>query len=869
MKQNTINFMLPLTRLLKWIAFVLLPIIGMFICSCSENRDEDEPETPSSAVKFNLTLVLPDIDMTIYSPSAYDTTITGKFSSYFYNDASFRVLVRQNGAMINLDKSKIEILNDDGNEGKIEVDGSGQIDTNKPYDIYVLGGSWRYDEDDVYYRTTLTRNKGFYSWLKCSNRDINTKKQMTRCGTIECLYVINKSSAPIKFKHKGFDAEEKWYYSYAEVAIGSGKVTESEDGDAEGDVQEIPVYPTKKGRSCSSFYVPNGKKIQNAQLIAEINGKEVRSENRISSDIIPQLNHVYAMFAVWDGEKLTLGDDYSEPVVIDMTNEEESGINVKSVDNNGSMTIEATEAKAPKVGDYLCSGPTEYAPYGYLLRVTEVTQLSGSRSTRSLDDIKKYFWIIKTTAAAVNEVIKDIDIDYPIDLSKVSIDEVTDNEGNTITMTQEQKKKWKLPIPPLKADFLTLSPEISISPKKMTFHFHMKDWNINTFGIDFDSELETKVQLDATFKKKEPYEKTFNIRYVFLSPIEIPGTPIVLTPLFQVYLKYSLDGKAVFSFTPIHEIYDVNIGAQYNGKTNKLEPTSGSDFVHAKERFVEENRGISNMESSFTLDGSAKISLGASYSFGLWGCNYVGRVSKFDGKFDMFADLLSADFWVDLNREAKAEVGISFNDINSYWDKSDFHFTDECSWKNYLQFHAQFFARIFNPVTRKFVGYQPEIKSQELYFWNEEYFPSLFVSDFKDFQISPSNDYVNLSATKYKPFFGHSLLPEVSFGFRYAQCDANGKITGKWTVKDVSKSYAAGYPDLFSYLMKASIPMNTFEKGKYYYVCPYVQVNVGNGSIFSNNGGSYFIHRKGKIVKLTDNGTLTNNELPDIPGYDL
>lgn len=311
MKQNTINFMLPLTRLLKWIAFVLLPIVGMFICSCSENRDEDEPETPSSAVKFNLTLVLPDKDMTIYSPSAYDTTITGKFSSYFYNDASFRVLVRQNGAMINLDKSKIEILNDDGNEGKIEVDGSGQIDANKPYDIYVLGGSWRYDEDDVYYRTTMLRNKGFNSWLKCSNRDINTKKQMTCCGTIEYLYIINKSGSPIKFKHKGFDAEEKWYYSYAEVAIGSGKVTESEYGDVEGDVQEIPVYPTKKGRSCLSFYVPNGKKIQNAQLIAEINGKEVRSENRISSDIVPQLNHVYAMFAVWDGEKLTLGDDGS------------------------------------------------------------------------------------------------------------------------------------------------------------------------------------------------------------------------------------------------------------------------------------------------------------------------------------------------------------------------------------------------------------------------------------------------------------------------------------------------------------------------------------------------------------------------------
>ena len=848
---------------------LLIPLTACLLCGCSD--DDNDSETAQTPIKFSLLLSCPAMDSEICAYSSEGEQVDTRFLSHFNDDASFRVLARQNGHMIDLGNYKVTKTSDDGKEGRIEVDASAKMTSGKPYDLYFIGGSYRWNESDLFYRKSLTRNGGFSTWLKLHSTSIPSKANDNIAGTGEILFVINKSGSPIKFKHKGFNAEKKWYYSYAEVSVDNGRVENAENGaEVEGEERNVPVFTGKNAVSIYSFYVPNGNKISNAQLVAEIDGKLVYSENSISSEITIQTNHSYAMFAIWDGEKLTMGND-GNAAVIDLTDSQKSDITVTSVETDGSLIIEASENKAPHIGDYLCSGPTDLAPYGYMLRVTEITKMerSGSSTRSTVDDIEKWIWCVKTASAAINEVFKNLKLDIPIDLRNVSIDEVKDNEGNTITMSEEQKKKWKIPIPSLKADFLTLAPEISFSPQKLTFHIHIKDQELNNFGIEFDTEMETKVHLDATIKNKKPIEKSFDLYHVFLTPIAIPETPIVITPLFQIYLSFTANAKAIFSFVPIHEIYDVSIGAQYNGKTNSIEPIYGNDYFNVSERYVDVDRGIDNMETSFTLDGNAKVSLGASLSFGLWGCNYMDRVSFFKGKFDMFYDLLSADFWIDLNREAKAKVGISFNDIDSYWDKSDFHFIDECSWTNYVQAHAQFYARLFNPITRKFVGYQPEIKSREFGFWPEKLFPSLFVTDFKDLQLAPKNGYINISADKFRPFFGYSMFNEIGLGFRYVTCEPNGKITGDWKEINLLSNYSAGYPDLFKYKMETNIPMNTFEKDKYYFVCPYVMVRVAPNSIFLSNADSYYIHRKGKLVKLTNDGSIVENELPNIPGMDL
>jgi hypothetical protein len=136
-------------------------------------------------------------------------------------------------------------------------------------------------------------------------------------GTHEALFVVNKTSSPITFTHKGFNVDKKWYSKMAKVSLISGEVKSlSEYGDESSNAVEVSAYKAGDyAKRINSFYVPNGNKIQDAQLVAEINGKEVRSVNRISSDVTLELGKSYGMVAVWDGENLTLGEVNGDGVI--------------------------------------------------------------------------------------------------------------------------------------------------------------------------------------------------------------------------------------------------------------------------------------------------------------------------------------------------------------------------------------------------------------------------------------------------------------------------------------------------------------------------------------------------------------------------
>lgn len=844
------------------------------LVACSKGSDEPDPEpTPGptpTELSFALTIVSPEMESTLLESSVDGSQVDTKFYSHYNEGVTKRILAKQNGKIVDLGSYDATLLSSSGKECRIEVDATDKLSTSNPLELYIIGGSYRWEDGNVYYKKNMSRKGVFSSWLKISSSSIPQKANDNMAGTGEILFVINKSGAPIKFKHKGFDAQKKWYYNYAEVNIDNGKVVKSEDGEAESVEKNIPVFTEKNAVSFYSIYVPNGNLIKDAQLIADVDGKEVRSINRISSDITLQTNHSYAMFAIWDGEKLMLGDGNGEPQVIDMTNTEESGIAVTSIDKDGTMVIETTEAKVPKVGDFLCSGSTKYAPYGFMLRVTEVTMMTESLSTRSWDDIKIWIWTIKTAKAAINEVLKNIDKEFSFNLNDIIIDGVTDNEGNTIELTDAQRKEWTIPIPSLKAGMFSLTPEIKIIPDNIKMRLKIEDGDVKLLGAQFNGGLEATVRLDATIKAKGKFEKKYELFSIY-GHIPIPGTPIVVTPILSGYLSFEADGKAVFSFEPIHEIYSVNLGVMYDDAAKDIRPYNGNHYVNIKELNVNNNHGFDNMGGGFSLEGYVKASAGLKLSVGVNGSNYIARleISNSDASFYTWADLLGIDLWADVNRKAEASVGISINDNESYWDHSNFHFSDACSWKNYVQVHAKGYFKVYNPFALKLEEFQREIDSDPFYFWNEKRYPSLFVSDFSDFKIQPNHDYVNLSANKYKPFFSYSLFPEITYGFRYAKCDSYGNITSDWKEIDVSSSYAAGYPDLFNFKMEANVPMNTFEKREYYHICPFVRVKVGQNWLFPSGLDSFYIHRKGKTIRRNDNGTFTDNELPDVPGIDL
>ena len=202
-----------------WTVLILLsPIIVSLLSACSKSGDESEPSpTPTSTVvKFTLDITCPTMDSEILVNSSDGSQVNTRFTSHYNDGGHETVLIKQDGKIINLGSFPITKTISSGSEGRIEVDGSDKISANKPYVAYVIGGSWRWDDDGVYYKASLSRGGSFTTWLKFSSSSRPSTVTTNLAGTGEILFVINKSSSPIKFKHKGFDAANRWYYSKAE-----------------------------------------------------------------------------------------------------------------------------------------------------------------------------------------------------------------------------------------------------------------------------------------------------------------------------------------------------------------------------------------------------------------------------------------------------------------------------------------------------------------------------------------------------------------------------------------------------------------------------------------------------------------------------
>jgi len=784
-----------------------------------------------------------------------------KFSAPYTEDGKFNVCAVQNGNVADLGKQAYKRTDNNGTAATIDIDLKGKINEDTAYDLYLISGNYSIFSGNIWSTVPLERSDKptfFYSRKNVSG-PFSADAQI--CGVIESVYIINKSGKSIKFVQKPFIADEKWYYTKADVNLFDGSIRNAKT-ETEPKANTYEVYAHAEGQSfrISSSYIPNGKKIQNARLQAEIDGKIYTTENTISSDLDLQMGHAYGMVVIWDGEKLRFdGSGVVEHTVIDLTNPEESEIDVISVDDEGTIVAEVPEDKVPEVGDYLCSGITEYAPYGMMLKVTDVQKVENSAKTRSSvrrqskDDeteIKVWQFVFKTVKAAVDEVVGNIDMEHHVKMNDFSIDKVVDAEGNTLTDINHEDDGWNLSLP-FKLGPITLTPKIGITPQDLVFYLTVKDYKLKRLGTNFIGKFNTSVQIDASLASK--YKDSATLYYVILDPIWIPDTPIVITPLFIVYVGLEIDGKISASFVPVHNVYDFNVGGIYYSDQKKIIPVSGNNLCNINEssNYVSK-RGVYNWETGFEFDASSIVSVGAGLSFGLDGCNYLSRIPEFKGKSKALADLVSADFRLDINTKISGKFGC--DNINMKPQDGSVHLTDPCSLEIYDQEHAEFFLGKWDKEFKT----DPEKHN----IWKDKLFPTMFVSDFSEIKPEFSGDNIVFSTTKFKPYFGYGAFKEMGMGFRYMECDVYGNRKGDWNTINLKSVYGAGYDDLFKYDINTYIALSRFKKKTIYYICPYVYTLMPNGE-------TAYIHRKGKFFNISDSGILTNNELPNIPGFDL
>ena len=833
-------------------SLVLLSMLLGIMTSCSKGSDDaDSPSGYVSGEKVSMSFMMPVLSTDVLVNSEYADGQSTRFTSTWNNDGKVFMFAKQNGKYINLGRYSIAATNTDNSIFKVEVDASDKLNTKASYQLYGLSGLYNVDNNELFYRVNLARNGGFGLWFSGEN---GKTKMSNVAGTAEMLFVINKTDKPIKFVHKGYDAEEKWYYTKAEVSVEDGHIQKAEQGtEVVGTAKEIKAYDGKTLPRVISYYVPNGKKIQDAQLIAEIDGKEVRSENRISSDIIPQTNHSYGIFAVWDGERLTLGDGDGN-TVIDLSDPENSEVEMTSFESDGTITVKTTADKLPQVGSYLCSGPTEQAPYGFLARVTEVDQQQAA--TKGVTDIVAK---IKTVAANINEIVESGDYQrtFTYGFDDLKISEVTDAEGNRLELIKTEEKKWKLPVKSIKRGEVSITPEVTLVPHKFHFSIDIKDRVFNSISMDMDMNIESSIRIDAALKaKKEVYIPLYN---VFIEPITfaIGPVPIVITPLFQIYAKFDATGEISISCVPVRNNHYLFLGAVLDGQTGNMTPVKGhNDYFEAKN----EGAGLlpyADMEKGFAIKGSASASAGVSASVGLYGCNYAKRVSFLNTYLDFLGDLVAIDLWGDFVHKMNATF--SMDNINMENTYMEYHFNDALQCSDYLQGHLSFILNYWNPLSLKKCTFSPTLETPPLYFFKDYGARTLFVSEFSKFRASLSQQGLVFSATKYRPFFGYGIFEEQSFGVRYRKYDEEDN----WVDVDMSHSYqgelyrAAAYYDV-----TCSVPLGNLEKGQTYVAYPYIYIKAPDGTLS-------YIYRQGIHFEINYDGTLTINALPVIPGEEL
>lgn len=833
---------------------VFLALLALLMSACSEKDSVEEVQPPTMGpVKFSIDITSPQLESSLIGYPAEGVEWDTGFYSHFNEGASKQVFVKQNGKMYDLGSFKLVRSESDNSIGKVTVDVRDVVTASLPYDVYIVGGSYRYDNNGVYYRQYLSRKGGFSSSVKFSSSAIPTKADDKINGTGEMLFVINKSDAPIKFKHKGFDVSERWYYTYGEVSIDNGTVTEYENGkEEEGEVREVSVFTGKNASIIYSFYVPNGNKISNAQLIAEIDGKEVRSENRISSDLTIQLNHSYVMFAVWDGEKLVMGDENGEAVVHVCSDDENSDFNVVELRDDGTVVLSGTSS-VPKVGEILVSGVTDAAPYGFLYKVKSVSEQNGKI-------------VVKTEEAYLNEVLQDAHVEQRLVFKEAvpgaKPSPVYMKKYATAHAAESDLLKYKT-----KLEF-SHSPGGSVHILGQDIKQYVKgevDINLNiggTFiwdsdglipercGFKIDGSLSVSAIVEAAIKAE--YKKEF--AEVKLEPIvfTVGVVPVVVMPVIvwnygiraddgKIYAKWKPIDIDAFGFD-IHVIW--NKEADIYGSNWDAGADCSSDFSDWSWRnfFTD----MLNLEAG--LEGNVKFSIWPEIDFRLYNLDNVALSTG-----------------IEPYAKVSGEIALKWKYSTSGDPLDEFEVKDNLSLSVGLDIPLE--GKVEFNVFGETIGGK---LSHSLSIFDYPLVQgATLIPSFNNFIISPEEnakerDYVHVSATRGGTIAGLFDDYESDYGFCMAQVkkDKNGKELPKdWTLYSMKSKYASMYGLYPQYDIEMDIPTFGLLSNATYEIRAYTILNILSKP--------YSFWRRGGKFKTGGDAGDGGTVIVDVPGEEL
>ena len=631
-------------------------------------------------------------------------------------------------------------------------------------------------------------------------------------------------------------------------------------------------------------------------------------------------------FLLGCGEKDPVGPEPPGPepqveegvVVHNFSNDGNSKAEVLSIDylegEKVLLTINVPKNELPKVNEYLVSAPTKLAPYGYLLKVTKVTEESGTRGIG--DTIEELKAKVEAVFATINEVIRNININkvFYIPLPDVSFEDFKPIfEGLKFTMNtwteddpvilehgmsvdgngdleyiagmvsedngegKHKGNKVSLTFDSFQIDGITIKPAFSFVQKGLYLSLEVIEGTFQKIGFDYEANLSCSLEVTDSFKGKLIDKKILLGSLIQNYIIPAGEVPVVVTLVVPLIFEIKLDGSVGFSFKPLDVDYDIGVGTYYDFPRASFFPYGNHDAIFdvTDNTSQKEYVGIGNLQSDLTMKGHLSFDLSAGVSVGLYGCNVIDRKAGWmlDDKgrtkvekelMKAYKDIVEAEFVVDTKAEFSAKLGIGSIDEVA----ADMNIRDDCGFK--WDLGAQLAASLKIPF---FGNLTPTWDTPRLTFYDTaddiRCSHTLFFSDFSNLKVEedPANQSnLIVSAIKSKPLFGYRAYQERSFGLYFVPSDlkndAAGMSSPNWVQRDLSNNSDYVFGDRKWVEIYERIPKAQFEKDRYYDVYAYTEVD---GPIL----GNIYLLRADKQFRLSETGGLSTVDVEDIPGENL
>lgn len=245
-------------------------------------------------------------------------------------------------------------------------------------------------DGEVYYNASLVRMpiSQFKARVMFNQfvQDENYFASFLHYGAYELLHINNKSDKSITFSLYGYDADQSWYKNAGCIRLLDNKFIADASYEMTEKSPSITI-PANSSDIIVSWYIPNGMTIQNAKIVAEIDGNFVHSSNAKSSDVTICEGIAYHLYATWDGKELKYDKgpndiDYVQGICSDP-------------DPEDGATIEGTGVYLSCNSEYGLSYQVNLSDTPDMSNVVKRVRISNSVYAVSFYDLKpntKYYW---------------------------------------------------------------------------------------------------------------------------------------------------------------------------------------------------------------------------------------------------------------------------------------------------------------------------------------------------------------------------------------------------------------------------------------------------------------------------------------------